>query len=269
MGARWYEASSASFLSRDTVFGELSTPISLNRYTYAWANPNSFWDPDGHASTFIADGIYYGGTTTSNTSSSSSSSQPVDVETAFMTQTIKKTTTPSEKTVETVFVQEERQYAINFTSVSDSSRPSPSLFSYQWKPGGSRTTGAPRYSWLDAINPLAWPGIVGNHVSQSAVDVAYINATVGGWEELKPTAPVIEQSSYVDMTACFILCGGIYLQSRRDGSVEFGLSAGSIGTLGFSGDLGLRSGYPDEIASSGSGYVEGLVAEVVPGSAGA
>ena len=113
MGARWYEASTASFLSRDTVFGELQTPISLNRYTYAWANPNTFWDPNGHASTFIADGQWYGGTTTSSTSSSSSSSSSsgsntVDVETAFMTQTIKKTSTASEKVEETAFVQEER-----------------------------------------------------------------------------------------------------------------------------------------------------------------
>jgi RHS repeat-associated protein len=29
MGARWYEGSWAAFLSRDTIFGELSTPISL------------------------------------------------------------------------------------------------------------------------------------------------------------------------------------------------------------------------------------------------
>ncbi len=47
MGARWYEGGWASFLSRDTVFGELRTPISLNRYTYAWASPLRYWDPDG------------------------------------------------------------------------------------------------------------------------------------------------------------------------------------------------------------------------------
>jgi RHS repeat-associated protein len=47
MGARWYSGADAVFRSRDTVFGELRTPISLNRYTYAWANPNTYWDPDG------------------------------------------------------------------------------------------------------------------------------------------------------------------------------------------------------------------------------
>jgi RHS repeat-associated protein len=47
MGARWYSGSDAVFRSRDTVFGELNTPVSLNRYTYAFANPLSYWDPDG------------------------------------------------------------------------------------------------------------------------------------------------------------------------------------------------------------------------------
>lgn len=47
MGARWYAPSTATFRSRDTVFGELQTPISLNRYTYAIANPIAYWDPDG------------------------------------------------------------------------------------------------------------------------------------------------------------------------------------------------------------------------------
>jgi RHS repeat-associated protein len=50
MGARWYDGGTANFLSRDTVYGELATPISLNRYTYGWANPNMYWDPDGRSS---------------------------------------------------------------------------------------------------------------------------------------------------------------------------------------------------------------------------
>jgi RHS repeat-associated protein len=53
MGARWYSGSDAVFRSRDTVFGELSTPISLNRYTYAWANPLTYWDPDGRTVEYI------------------------------------------------------------------------------------------------------------------------------------------------------------------------------------------------------------------------
>ena len=128
MGARWYEATTAMFLSRDTVFGELTTPISLNGTPTPGPNPNMFWDPDGHASTFIADGQWYGGTTTSSSSTSSSSSSSsssgsntVDVETAFMTQTVKKTSTSSEKAEETIFVQEERQDALNFTSGHEAS----------------------------------------------------------------------------------------------------------------------------------------------------
>ncbi len=48
MGARWYQPSSGTFLSRDTVFGELRTPFTLNRYTYGINNPVGYWDPDGH-----------------------------------------------------------------------------------------------------------------------------------------------------------------------------------------------------------------------------
>ena len=47
MGTRWYDGGWASFLSRDTVFGQLRTPVSLNRYTYGFTNPLGFWDPDG------------------------------------------------------------------------------------------------------------------------------------------------------------------------------------------------------------------------------
>jgi len=49
MGARWYSAADAVFRSRDSVSGELVTPVSLNRYTYGWANPLRYWDPDGHS----------------------------------------------------------------------------------------------------------------------------------------------------------------------------------------------------------------------------
>ncbi|MCP4305635.1 MAG: hypothetical protein GY788_12290, partial [bacterium] len=49
MGARWYNGTDASFRSRDTVFGELTTPISLNRYTYGHASPLNYWDPNGRS----------------------------------------------------------------------------------------------------------------------------------------------------------------------------------------------------------------------------
>jgi RHS repeat-associated protein len=49
MGARWYQPNTGTFTSRDTYFGQLKTPISLNRYTYANGDPLQYFDPDGHA----------------------------------------------------------------------------------------------------------------------------------------------------------------------------------------------------------------------------
>jgi RHS repeat-associated protein len=59
MGARWYAPNDAAFTTRDTVFGELETPISLNRYTYAHANPLLYFDPDGRDPRYVpyVDGI--------------------------------------------------------------------------------------------------------------------------------------------------------------------------------------------------------------------
>lgn len=48
MGARWYDPATATFGSRDSVAGMLRTPVSLNRYTYAHADPLAYFDPDGH-----------------------------------------------------------------------------------------------------------------------------------------------------------------------------------------------------------------------------
>jgi RHS repeat-associated protein len=47
MGARWYMPETGGFTSRDTVFGMLRTPVSLNRYTYANGDPLEYFDPDG------------------------------------------------------------------------------------------------------------------------------------------------------------------------------------------------------------------------------
>jgi RHS repeat-associated protein len=47
MGARWYDPNTAVFRTRDTVFGMLGSPVTLNRYTYAGNNPVKYWDASG------------------------------------------------------------------------------------------------------------------------------------------------------------------------------------------------------------------------------
>lgn len=54
-GARWYQPSTGRFTSRDTVFGELATPVTLNRYLYGQADPLRYFDPDGR---YGFDGTY-------------------------------------------------------------------------------------------------------------------------------------------------------------------------------------------------------------------
>ncbi|VAW07822.1 hypothetical protein MNBD_ACTINO02-2805, partial [hydrothermal vent metagenome] len=61
LGARWYDGGWAAFLSRDTVFGEQGSPVSLNRYTYASNNPLSYWDPDGRKGLRIDGVLHVGG----------------------------------------------------------------------------------------------------------------------------------------------------------------------------------------------------------------
>ncbi len=47
-GARYYDPSSGTFISQDTHLGSGMSPISLNRYVYADANPLRYTDPTGH-----------------------------------------------------------------------------------------------------------------------------------------------------------------------------------------------------------------------------
>jgi RHS repeat-associated protein len=54
-GARQYDPALAAFTSLDTVLGRVVDPLSLNRYLYALANPESMIDPDGHAACRVAD----------------------------------------------------------------------------------------------------------------------------------------------------------------------------------------------------------------------
>lgn len=42
---------------RDSVSGELTTPVSLNRYTYAFNDPLNMFDPDGHWPGFVDSAI--------------------------------------------------------------------------------------------------------------------------------------------------------------------------------------------------------------------
>lgn len=50
MGARWYQPTSATFVSRDSYNGRVDTPVSLNRHTYANNNPVAYTDPTGRES---------------------------------------------------------------------------------------------------------------------------------------------------------------------------------------------------------------------------
>ena len=49
MHARYYDAVTGRFLSKDSVRGSLTAPISLNRYTYCQNDPVSLADPSGNS----------------------------------------------------------------------------------------------------------------------------------------------------------------------------------------------------------------------------
>lgn len=49
MGARWYDPTLGTFLTRDTLTLPLNTAGSMNRYTYGNGNPVSTVDPTGHS----------------------------------------------------------------------------------------------------------------------------------------------------------------------------------------------------------------------------
>ncbi|WP_440115587.1 RHS repeat-associated core domain-containing protein [Paenibacillus sp. QZ-Y1] len=51
--ARWYDPSTARFISEDTYEGELTNPLSLNLYTYVENNPLNYVDPTGHRAWLI------------------------------------------------------------------------------------------------------------------------------------------------------------------------------------------------------------------------
>jgi hypothetical protein len=110
MGARWYEGSWAAFLSRDTTFGELSTPISLNRYTYAYASPLDYWDPFGMYAV-VADGGYNGGSlyTHPKTKATVKAKTDTQLEQSWMTRANRPTTTATAHAAQTIEVHTARR----------------------------------------------------------------------------------------------------------------------------------------------------------------
>jgi RHS repeat-associated protein len=47
MGTRWYAAGLGRFTARDVIFGELTSPMTLNQHVYGGLNPITMWDPTG------------------------------------------------------------------------------------------------------------------------------------------------------------------------------------------------------------------------------
>lgn len=120
MGARWYDGGWANFLSRDTVFGELSTPISLNRYTYAWANPLAYWDPLGMYTAainkFAGEGSHFAGAAkkTKPANGSKATTRP------------RRTTSATGRAAATVRAQSLRRGNLTAARTAPVNRPAPS-----------------------------------------------------------------------------------------------------------------------------------------------
>ncbi len=49
LNARYYDSTTARFLTEDTYRGRQNDPLSLNRYTYCQNNPVHYTDPSGHS----------------------------------------------------------------------------------------------------------------------------------------------------------------------------------------------------------------------------
>ncbi|MCM3626747.1 hypothetical protein M3194_05145 [Paenibacillus glycanilyticus] len=56
---RWYDPSTARFITEDTYGGQIDSPLSLNRYTYVQNNPLTNIDPSGHWCTAVVHGKLY------------------------------------------------------------------------------------------------------------------------------------------------------------------------------------------------------------------
>jgi len=55
--ARYYDPRAGRFVSKDSVEGEITNPLSLNLYTYVQNNPINYVDPSGHVSIGLRDTV--------------------------------------------------------------------------------------------------------------------------------------------------------------------------------------------------------------------
>ena len=77
MRARFYDSSTRSFLTQDSVVGDLEDPVTLNQYLYAGGNPLSRADPDGESfKDFLSGVAYVAGLFSTGTSVHSAASMP-------------------------------------------------------------------------------------------------------------------------------------------------------------------------------------------------
>jgi len=77
VNARYYDSTTARFLTEDSYTGEKNDPLSLNRYTYCVNNPLKYYDPSGHIAVAVTDQLdekSTGGSSSSSGSKSSTSS---------------------------------------------------------------------------------------------------------------------------------------------------------------------------------------------------
>jgi RHS repeat-associated protein len=254
MGTRWYDGGWASFLSRDTVFGQLRTPISLNRYTYGYANPLGYWDPDGRQGLFLEEAI--DGVVARNTNiteGSGSNTQTVveslsgqasasvsDPETVAeidrvleFKSTIRAILTEASSTPKTASELAARVAAQR--AVSDQPRG--------WT-AEERTMQHSYMGMVDWSNRAAFWGLdastpedlyLAEYDVQMRMGLATVLAsTTGQWDP---------EHVNVGGEGCLVLCVGV---SAQGGKVF--IDVGSVG-LGFSGGIGYATATPDEKAS--------------------
>jgi hypothetical protein len=139
VSVRMDEGSWAAFLSRDTLFGELSTPISLNRYTYAYASPLDYWDPDGRVSIEAANS--YDNYTTRPRPAAARPAGTADSMERRLTTPRRATTTANIRAIEAADIQTVRKSAL-----------------HPRQPTMSADSAARRWAMSIPDRPRRWPG---------------------------------------------------------------------------------------------------------------